>query len=206
MKKAVMLLIMLFTQGVFAETAAEVLQHKLNALRTMNASFNQVIRAKSKTLSRSSGSMALQRPGKFRWETKTPMEQLVVADGQHIWVYDVDLEQVTVKKQAKGLSGTPALFLGGYTDTVTRDFNVSMAKKGQHDVFDLRPKSKANSHRDNFRQIKLEFAKDALIAIEFFDELGQHTTVGLSKVKVNPTLSSRLFAFKPPKGADVVDQ
>ena len=206
MKKIMLLTFILLTNSVIAENAAEILQHKLNNLRTMQASFNQVIRAKNKVLSRSSGSMGLQRPGKFRWDTKSPMAQLVVADGQHIWVYDVDLDQVTVKKQEQGIGGTPALFLGGYTNTVTRDFNVDESKKGSQAIYDLQAKAEAKSSRDSFQHIKLTFTGEALSAIELFDQLGQHTTVKLSNVKVNPALSAKLFSFKPPKGVDVVKQ
>lgn len=202
MKRIVIVILVFITHSVIAETAAVAVQHKLNSLRTMSAGFSQVIRAKHHIVSRSSGSMALQRPGKFRWDTKTPMEQLVVADSRRIWVYDVDLEQVMVKKQAKGIGGTPALFLGGYTDTVTRDFTVKESKQGQHEIYDLYSKSA----KDNFQRIKLGFTGNVLYSIELFDQLGQHTTVKLSEVKINPKLSMNLFAFKPPKGVDVVQQ
>ena len=188
--------------SAIAETAAETLQHKLNLLHSMSANFSQVIRTKNRIVSRSSGSMALQRPGKFRWDTKTPMAQLVVADGRHIWVYDVDLEQVTVKKQVKGLGGTAALFLGGYTDTVIRDFTVSGSTQGNHERYDLHSKSA----KDNFQRIKLDFTGDSLYSMDLFDQLGQHTMVQLSRAKVNPTFSAKLFSFKPPKGVDIVQQ
>ena len=190
------------TNSAIAATAAVTLQHKLNSLRSMSADFSQVIRAKNRIVSRSSGNMALQRPGKFRWDTKTPMAQLVVADGRRIWVYDVDLEQVTVKKQDKGMSGTPALFLGGFTNTVTRDFIVSEFKQGKHELYDLR----AKAAKDNFQRIKLGFTGDALYSIELFDQLGQHARIQLSHVSINPSLAASLFQFNPPKGVDVVKQ
>src|SRR5580704_14348669 len=116
MKKIFLGLLLAFSGFVFSQTSAELLQTKLNAIRSMTANFNQVVKAKNREVSRSSGIMALERPGRFRWQTKSPMEQLVVADGQKMWIYDVDLEQVTVKKQGKGLGGTAALFLSGYDD------------------------------------------------------------------------------------------
>ncbi|OGV39498.1 MAG: outer membrane lipoprotein carrier protein LolA [Legionellales bacterium RIFCSPHIGHO2_12_FULL_42_9] len=196
------ILAFMVTHSAIADIAAETLQHKLNALRSMSADFSQIIRTKNRIVSRSSGRMALQRPGKFRWDTRTPMAQLVVADSHYIWVYDVDLEQVTVKKQVKGLGGTAALFLGGYTDTLTRDFTVSESKQGNHERYSLHSKSA----KDNFQRIKLDFSGDALYSIELFDQLGQHTMVQLSRAKVNPTLSANLFSFKPPKGVDIVQQ
>ena len=130
------------------------------------------------------------------------MAQLVIADGQHLWIYDVDLEQVTVKKQDKGLGGTAALFLTNYGDTVTRDFDVSTHKEGQTAAFDLRSKS----NKANFQRVILLFTDDMLSGIELFDQLGQHTVVHLSHIKNNPTLAAALFKFKTPKGVDVVDQ
>ncbi|MBN9230502.1 MAG: outer membrane lipoprotein carrier protein LolA [Legionella sp. 40-6] len=191
-----------FSFGVCADTPENALQSKLNALRSMTASFQQVVKAKSKVVSRSSGTMALERPGRFRWQTKEPMSQLMIADGQKIWIYDTDLEQVTVKKQEKGLGGTAALFLSGYDDTVTRDFTVSQSGSGDNVTFSL----KAKSQRPNFQQIRLTFRKDQLTALELFDQLGQITTVRLSQTKINPKLATSLFQFKPPKGVDVVQQ
>ncbi|HHF7345909.1 TPA: outer membrane lipoprotein chaperone LolA [Legionella feeleii] len=202
MKKLVLLLSLVFAGNACCESVGDILQTKLNAIRSMTASFSQVIKTKEKEISRSSGTMALERPGRFRWQTKSPMEQLVVADGKKLWVYDVDLEQVTVKKQEKSLGGTAALFLSGYDDTVTRDFDVTATTAGDKQAYDLRSKS----HKANFQRMKLIFNRNVLIAIEMFDQLGQHTVVNLKNVKTNPKVAARLFQFKPPKGTDVVQQ
>lgn len=202
MKKWVLLIMLAFVNNAFCESVGDVLQTKLNTIRSMTATFNQVVKAKKREISHSSGTMALERPGRFRWQTEDPMEQLVVADGKQLWVYDIDLEQVTVKKQEKGLGGTAALFLSGYDDTVTRDFEVSAATKGKQQIYDLRSKSS----KANFQRVKLIFTGDILNTIEMFDQLGQHTVVNLKNVKLNPKLASNLFKFKPPKGADVVQQ
>lgn len=202
MKKILLISFLLISNSVFAETAAEVLQKKLNAIRSMTANFNQIVKAKKREVSRSSGSMALQRPGRFRWETTDPIEQLIVADGQKMWVYDVDLEQVTVKNQDKGLGGTAALFLSGYDDTLTHDFLVEQENKGQTIIFDL----KSKSAKENFQRIQMVFTKDVLTGLELYDQLGQTTSVKLIQIKSNPSLSEKLFKFKPPKGVDVVRQ
>ena len=138
MKKMTLLFILLWMKSACSDGVSEALQAKLNAIRTMGASFTQVVKAQRRQVSQSSGTMALSRPGRFRWQTVNPMAQLVIADGQHLWIYDVDLEQVTVKKQDNGLGGTAALFLTNYGDTVTRDFVVSTHKEGQTAAFDLR--------------------------------------------------------------------
>jgi outer membrane lipoprotein carrier protein len=202
MKKIFIVLFFALSGSVFSQTPGELLQSKLNTIRSMTANFNQVVKAKQREVSRSSGTMALERPGRFRWQTKSPMEQLVVADGQKMWIYDVDLEQVTVKKQEKGLGGTAALFLSGYDDTVTRDFDVTQKSEGQVITFDL----KSKSAKANFLRIKLIFSQDNLTGMELHDQLGQITLVKLVQIKSNPKLPAQLFQFKPPKGVDVVKQ
>ncbi len=192
----------LFIQPVWSDGVSDALQTKLNAIRTMSASFNQVVKAKKRQISHSTGTMALSRPGRFRWQTKSPMEQVVVADGEHLWIYDVDLEQVSVKKQEKGLGGTAALFLSGYDNTVAQDFNVTTYKKGDKEYFDL----EAKSNKANFQRMKLVFVGPELRGLELFDQLGQHTDVTLASIKNNPKLPGNLFKFKAPKGVDVVEQ
>lgn len=202
MKKITLFLLCLFAQQAWCDVISETLQSKLNAIRTMSASFSQVVNAKKREVSRSTGTMALSRPGRFRWQTKSPMEQVVIADGQRLWIYDVDLEQVSVKKQEKGMGGTAALFLSGYNDTVTRDFDVTTYKKGDKEYFDLQSKS----GKANFQRMKLVFVGNELRGLELFDQLGQHTDVKLSSIKNNPKLPANLFKFKTPKGVDVVEQ
>lgn len=202
MKKIVLAALLGFSASVFSQTAEELLQIKLNDIHSMTAQFKQVVKAKQRVVTRSTGTMALERPGRFRWQTKEPMEQLMIADGKKIWVYDTDLEQVTVKKQEKGLGGTAALFLSGYDDTVTRDFTVIQSGSTDHLIFDL----KSKSAKANFQKIKLVFHNNLLTNMELYDQLGQVTSVQLSHAKLNPALSTALFQFKPPKGVDVVQQ
>lgn len=202
MKKILYVVLLLSAHTLFANTPSEVLQTKLNALRTMSANFNQVVKAKRREISRSSGTMALARPGRFRWQTKQPMEQLVVADGTRLWIYDVDLEQVSVKKQESNIGGTAALFLSGYDNTVARDFDVTMNEKGNMTSFDLN----AKSNKANFSRVTLAFEGAALRGIVLYDQLGQQTDVALSKVQINPKLAASLFKFNSPRGVDVVEQ
>lgn len=203
MRKIILLLCLLLVEStVFSATASDVLQAKLNAIRTMSATFQQIVKTKNRELTRSSGTMALMRPGRLRWQTKTPMEQLVIADGQRLWIYDVDLEQVTVKKQSNGLGGTAALFLSGYNETVARDFVVTEKSHGKMDSFVLQ----AKSSKANFQQLKFIFINNALMQMDLFDQLGQHTEVKLSQIKTNRVLAPTLFVFKAPKGVDLVKE
>src|SRR5258708_7700972 len=104
MKKWILFLLWFFTSALYAQSPTEELQGKLNAINKMSANFDQTIKAGNREVSNSLGTMALSRPGRFRWQTKSPLEQIIVADGKKLWIYDVDLEQVTVRKQDKGLS------------------------------------------------------------------------------------------------------
>lgn len=202
MKRIVFCILCFISTHVMSQSAGEALQDKLNAMHSMTANFKQVVKAKSRVVSQSSGTMALARPGKFRWQTKDPMAQLVVADGKNMWIYDVDLEQVSVKKQDKGLGGTAALFLSGYDNKVTQDFDVAQTQNDSIQVYEL----KAKSSKENFQRIKLTFDHDNLNGLELYDQLGQVTTVRFSQIKANPKVEDKLFSFKPPKGVDVVHQ
>ena len=198
--KVVLTGVLLFNAQYVMGGSDELLQKKLNSMRTMSASFSQMVKAKKRSLSRSSGTMALARPGRFRWQTLEPMAQLVVADGRRLWIYDEALEQVSVKKQNKGLGGTAALFLSGYDDTVARDFVVTANESGT--MFDLR----AKSNKANFQRMKLTFEGNILHGIELLDQLGQTTEIRLSHIKINSKLSPMLFHLNVPKGVDVVQQ
>lgn len=202
MRNIIIFISLAFSALAFSESAGDALQAKLNAMRTLTAEFKQVVKSKEREISHSSGTMALERPGRFRWQTKEPMAQLVVADGKKLWVYDVDLEQVTVKKQDESMGGTAALFLSGYDNTVTRDFEVTVDGTAANQSYDLHSKS----DKANFQRLKLVFANNVLTGIEMYDQLGQHTIVNLTKVKTNPKVAATLFQFKPPKGMDVVQQ
>ena len=202
MKKLVWMVIFLWGAYVHADAVSDALQAKLNAIQTMSATFHQTVSANKRAISKTFGTMALSRPGRFRWETKGPMAQLVIADGQHLWVYDVDLEQVSVRKQEKSLGGTAALFLSSYDQDLTRDFVVTSQQKNKKIYFDLR----AKSSKAHFQRMILAFSGADLVGIDLFDPLGQHTDVALNQVKNNPKLPSQLFVFKTPPGVDRVEQ
>ncbi|WP_367605915.1 outer membrane lipoprotein chaperone LolA [Legionella sp. W05-934-2] len=195
--------LLLVSTSTLANTPEDRLQEKLNHMKSMTASFKQIVRAEGREVSRSRGKMALLRPGRFRWHTISPMEQLVVADGSKLWVYDIELEQVTVKRQQKGIGGTPGLFLSGYDDTVSRDFHVVESKMRHNQTqYDMNAKSKD----ENYQRVLMTFNQDKLVQLVLYDQLGQKTTVDLASIRTNPTVPMSQFKFKPPKGVDVVKQ
>lgn len=187
--------------SLFAADVGQILQQKLENLRSFEANFNQVVRAQGRVVSQSKGTMVLQRPGRFVWDTKEPIEQLIVADGKTLWIYDKDLEQVTIKPQAKNVGGTAGLFLSGSHPQIARDFAITQDKIHPN-LFRLR----AKSADENFQSLVLRFDKDLLQSMEMFDQLGQTTVIVFSKSKANQNISKKRFEFNIPKGVDVVRQ
>ena len=195
--KRYLLFLVFFTFSACAATSSQQLQARLNNLITMQAKFQQIVRdEKGNIIDKSSGKMAVSRPGKFSWETIKPLYQLIVADGVKLWIYDRDLEQVTVRPQKQSLANTPALFLSGDAKQLEKNYRVSY----QHKHFILNPKDPDN----HFQTIELWFKRSQLTAMRFEDQLGHHVDLTFSRVKVNTKLSKQLFHFIPPKGVDVV--
>lgn len=188
--------------NAYAESPDGLLQKKLSNIRTMHANFSQTVRAKHRVISNSRGTMALAKPNQFRWQTKHPMAETVVADGHKVWIYDVDLEQVTVSKQTRSLGAAGALFLSQDSDAIHRDYTVRFHQERDNDIFDLQAKSSKLS----FEKVRIIFVKNNLKTIELNDQLGQRITIYLSDVVVNQSEPASLFQFRVPKGVDVVQQ
>lgn len=148
-----------------------------------------------------SGVMQVKRPGNFRWETTSPMKQLIVTNGKTVWIYDPDLEQATRQQMDEQVGNTPALLLSGQTDSIMKSFKVTQPNRTQPN-FVLYPRNKDGV----FESMSIRFAGDVPSQMVLKDSLGQQTTVTFSNAKLNATLNTDLFAFVPPKGTDVIDQ
>jgi outer membrane lipoprotein carrier protein len=202
-KKAFLgLLVWSITTLTWGETAGEVLWDTLSHISSMHASFTQKVTVKKRELSQSSGTMAFERPGHFRWQTKAPMEQLLVADGKKFWLYDVELEQVTVRPQKEMMGAAAGLFLGDDSTRFFQDFNVTEAHEDKADVFKL----EATAKQANIQRMTLRFEETKLVSMDLHDQLGQRTAIAFKQIKNNTALPSRLFRFSPPAGVDVVEQ
>lgn len=186
----------------YAESPDLQIQKKLAAIRTMHAHFSQSVRTKHKIISKSSGTMVLAKPNQFRWETQRPMAQTVIADGRKVWIYDVELEQVTVSKQTRTLGAAGAIFLSQDPGAIRRDFKVQFNQQGTNEIFDLL----AKSSKASFDKVRVIFVNDTLQTIELDDQLGQHIIIHLSQVVVNQPEPASVFKFRIPKGVDVVQQ
>src|SRR5690606_14912734 len=142
--------------------------------KTAEADFTQTVADKSgRVTQQASGRMAFARPGKFRWDYRTPYEQVIVGDGEKLWLYDVDLEQVTVKPLGDVIAGTPAALLAG-DDAIEKYFTLRDAgEDGGLEWLEATPKSRDTT----FERIRMGFKGDTLVQMELFDFFGQRTTL-----------------------------
>ncbi|BBI98670.1 outer-membrane lipoprotein carrier protein [Ferrigenium kumadai] len=172
--------------------------------RSAQANFSQVVLDQGgKRIQSASGVMQFVRPGKFRWTYQKPYEQLIVGDGAKFWLYDVDLNQVTVKKLDAALGSSPAALLSG-SNEIERGF--ALKESGSQDGLDwLQATPKAQD--SSFNSILMGFnAQAELVVMELNDQFGHKTVLRFSGLKRNPQLPPQLFKFEPPKGADVLSE
>lgn len=172
--------------------------------RSAQADFTQVVLDQGgKRIQSASGVMQFVRPGKFRWTYQKPYEQLIVGDGAKFWLYDVDLNQVTVKKLDAALGSSPAALLSG-SNEIERGFTLK--ESGTQDGLDwLQAIPKAQD--SSFNSILMAFnAQAELVVMELNDQFGHKTVLRFANLKRNPQLPSSLFKFVPPKGADVLSE
>ncbi len=189
---------------MFAEAGAiDQLQRFLNETRTLKADFAQVVVARSgRKPQQSSGSVVIARPGKLRWDIQKPYPQLVVGDGEKIWIYDSELKQVTVRPAGQAISGSPAALLAGRNDL---EKNFTLAEAGESEGMNW-VEATPKSGDSGFERVRLGFAGADLQAMELHDSFGQTTHIRFSKLERNPALPASVFKFMPPAGVDVVGE
>jgi len=174
----------------------------LASLRTLTADFSQVVRDRDgRVVDRASGTLSLSRPDRFRWDYVEPYEQTIVADGTRLWLYDSDLDQVTVRALDAGLGSTPAMLLSGAGRVADAFESAGVDRAGAWTWCRLRPKQAGS----DFETVGLAFdARDELVAMELRDKLGQTTVLEFGHARRNAALDPALFRFEPPPGADVI--
>jgi len=150
----------------------------------------------------SSGRFVFQRPGKFRWTYDKPYEQVIVADGSRLVLFDRDLNQVTIRKLGTALPSSPASILFGSND-FEKEFDVVDA--GARDGLEW-VQAKPRAKDTTFERIEIGFRDGLPQAMRLADNFGQVTQLTFSKVERNPKLDGQSFQFTPPKGADVLTE
>lgn len=193
----------LFLFACSSGTAAgiDTLKTYLRETQSAKAQFTQVVYDRSnRKLQETSGTMHFARPGRIRWVYEKPYEQVIVGDGDKLWVYDKDLNQVTVKAIGQAIGGSPAALLAGSND-IEKDFRVTPGTREDGlDWLEAEPRSTEST----FQKVRMGFGAAGLEAMELIDGFGQRTVVRFTAIERNPKLPAEIFQFTPPKGADVI--
>jgi len=176
------------------------LDHFLMQSKTMSADFVQTLRSDdNEVLQESKGHFYLSRPGRFRWNYDQPYEQQIVSDGENVWVYDVDLQQVTVQKQAASVKNTPMALMQGKLK-LEQAYDVSELDH-RNGVYRLKLSSKVDDV--DFAELVVGVDKQGLRFMQLRDQFEQTTDIVFGDLELNKTLSDDLFEFTPPEGVDV---
>ncbi|HEX5314292.1 MAG TPA: outer membrane lipoprotein chaperone LolA [Gammaproteobacteria bacterium] len=187
-----------------ATTPAQRLDAILARTKTLSADFTETVtNANAAMVKQSSGSVAVARPGKFRWDYRKPYRQIIVADGENLWIYDPALEQVTVRPESRALTAGPAALLAGSGDIATSFVVSDLGDSGGFDWLKLVPRS----GDANYRAIRIALAANGEIrALELDSKLGETSRINFSHVRSNISMDASRFRFTPPAGADVVHE
>ena len=207
------LLIALFVMNAIAG-GLESLEMFVKSVKTGRADFTQVVTPPSRDgqaprVKTSAGTFEFSRPGQFKFVYKKPFEQAIVADGQTLWLYDVDLNQVTARKQAQALSSTPAALIASASDLKALQADFALASEPEKDGLKdgiewvtATPKTKDNQ----VQSVRIGFRAGTLAVLEILDSFGQKSRMSFTAFTANAPLDASTFLFKPPAGADVVRQ
>lgn len=210
MKKLIATFLIATYSAFVSATGMESLDVFVRTVKSAKTEFTQVVTAPAKgaqapRVKTSSGTFEFSRPAQFKFVYRKPFEQTIVADGQTLWLYDVDLNQVTSRKQAQVLNATPAALIATASDlkSLQADFSLANApdKDGQQWVT-ATPKSKDGQ----VQNVRIGFRDGSLASLEILDSFGQNSRMNFSGLQVNPLLEPETFRFTAPVGADVVRQ
>ena len=180
--------------------AAQQLTQRLEPVASYVADFTQRIEGNGHVAQQSTGHMWVARPGKFRWVVDAPYSQTVVSDGKDVYLYDPDLQQVTIRKLDPKVTNTPALLLSGQASELVHSYSVAEQSKGSKEMYSLTPK-RADTL---FNRLQMTFDNGRLSLLDMYDASGQHTQVAFNNVQLNAAINASAFQFETPKGADVI--
>jgi outer membrane lipoprotein carrier protein len=200
LKRLLTLVLLGFIQPLWALSGPQQLEAFLEDLTTLKADFEQTLQQDNDQAYISSGVFYLKRPGLLRWEYLTPSEQLIVADGDRIWLHDIELEQVSHRSQAAALVGTPAQLLSDQAP-VSEHFQINdLGEADGMNWVELLPKGKESQ----FTSLRLALLDNSLRRMEMIDNFGQTTRFVFANLQRNPSLEASLFTFEPPPMIDLI--
>ena len=195
--------LLLFATASYAESNEDDrLTRFLDNMQTLQAKFKQtLVDDQGVELESSSGVVFLKRPDKFRWDYKHPYQQTIVTNGEVLWFYDEDLEQVTIREVSSSVESTPVAILGSYEDINKQFIIIDMENIEGFDWVELTPRDIDSQ----YNSIRLGFNKEKLGMMVMFDNLGQVTRIDFTEEVINKKLDNGTFDFEPPEGIDVID-
>jgi outer membrane lipoprotein carrier protein len=184
------------------EAALTMLKDYISTLESFNAGFEQILYGQSgDTLERTAGIVKLQKPAKFYWEYQQPYNQFLISNGETLWIYDEDLEQVTINNVDNNIQNSPAALLSGEIDIKENYTVINLGKLDEHDWIELKSlKSDAE-----ISSLRLAFFNGELSRMILFDSLGQTTELNFQDVLRDQKNVDAIFEFIPPQGIDVID-
>ena len=199
MRSLLFVSLLVFHACLYAATGLEELNRFHKEVNAFEADFSQVLKdATGNTVQESSGQVWIKRPGLFRWEYSDPYPQVIVADGERIWIHDPELDQVTVKQASKAIGNAPALVLSG-KHPLSRDFKLKEVDRGDgYQWVSLTPKQEDSE----FAEISVAFKASSIAILELKDNLGQRTQIHFHQLKTNAVMDKKLFRFTMPPGTD----
>ena len=196
-------LVLLLAAAAARANGLDALHSFIAATSSAQGEFEQKVYDRQKRVTQeASGTLAFVRPGRFRWNYSKPYDQLIVGDGEKVWVYDKDLNQVTVRRLDRALGATPAALLAGSND-IERAFVLT--DRGTRDGLEW-AEAKPRDKESSFESVRMGFGFSGLEVMELADSLGQTTVLRFAALRRNPKLDASLFRFTPPKGADVIGE
>ena len=175
----------------------------LRGNQSARADFEQKVYGRGGKLTQEArGSFLFQRPGKFRWTYAKPVDQLIVGDGERVWIYDRDLNQVTVRRLSKALGSTPAALLAGSSDVEAAFELKDAGSRDGLEWLEATPKER----EAGFERIRMGFSATGVEAMELVDHFGNTTQLRFRSFQRNPKIDPAEFRFEPPPGADVLGE
>jgi outer membrane lipoprotein carrier protein len=195
--------LLVFLSGAAEAAAIDRFKSFVRATQAARADFEQKVHDRSGKLTQESkGSFVFQRPGLFRWVYAKPVDQVIVGDGERVWIHDRDLNQVTVRKLSAALGSTPAALLAGSAQ-IEKAFELSdAASRDGLEWLEAKPRER----EAGFERVRMGFDAEGLRAMELLDHFGQTTQLRFSNLVRNPKVDRSEFRFEPPKGADVLGE
>ena len=198
----VLLIALFFYCNAYGEEQYDPLANFLDGLQSFQSRFSQSLVDENGTeLEKATGTLYLQQPGKFHWSYEVPYEQKIISDNESIWLYDVDLEQITIRAMTDSIKQTPAAVILGNENVNEHFVQIDMGVIEGYNWIELTPRDLESEYNN----VRIGFNGDKLGMMILFDNLGQITRIDFSEAERNTKIDSELFNLKIPEGVDVID-